>query len=107
CVALRRREARVAEQLLDAAQVRAAAEEVRREGVAERVRRRVAGHARGGEPALQRALHGAHPEAFAGAREEERARVAVALAAEGEAALRIGRQRGVRLLAEGHDALLV
>src|SRR5262245_38023437 len=40
-VALRRREARVAEELLDGAQVRARAEEMRRERVTERVRRRL------------------------------------------------------------------
>src|SRR5437773_9088172 len=42
-VALRRGEARVAEQLLDRAQVGAGAEEMSREGVAQRVRRRL-GH---------------------------------------------------------------
>src|SRR5881296_752685 len=58
-VALGGGEARVAEQLLDGAQVGARAEEVGCKGVAERVRRRLGGRAAREHVALHRAGHAA------------------------------------------------
>ena len=91
-VHLRRRERAVAEQLLDRAQVGAALEQVRREGVAEAVRVR------------QQAAQGARVEAAAACREEERV-----LGAADELRSRLAqveRDPVRRLFAERDDALL-
>src|SRR5437667_9479819 len=68
-VALRGGEARVAEQLLDGAQVGARAEEMGREGVPERMRRRLGGRAARGDLAL-------HPACDAPGRQPPTAHVA-------------------------------
>src|SRR5262245_47808258 len=73
-VALRRRQARVAEHLLDGAQVGAAAEEVRGEGVAERVRGGLGGGAGDEDVALEIARHAPRGEAAAARVPEDRPR---------------------------------
>ena len=69
-VDLRRRDRRVAEQLLHGAQVGAGVEEVRGEGVAQRVDAEAGVLVDLLEEARDGLLHGAHADALAGAREE-------------------------------------
>src|SRR5512143_3855877 len=71
-VLLRRRERRVAEELLDRAQVRSGFEKVRREGVAQGVRRDLGGQPRGAEAAFQQPRHRAGGQPSAARVDEER-----------------------------------
>src|SRR5690242_21397141 len=72
-VALRRREARMSEELLDGAQVGAGAEEMGRERVAERVRRRLRGRAADEDVALHQARDAPAGEPAAAGIAEDRA----------------------------------
>src|SRR2546425_8717759 len=72
-VALRGGETRMAEQLLDGAQIGARAEEMGREGVTERVRRRLGGRAAREHVALHEARHAARGQPPAACVQEDRA----------------------------------
>ena len=72
-VALRRRQAGVAEQFLDRAQIAAAAEQMRRETVAQRVRRRGVRQAQHAAQSLHLALHQARVERPTARPDKERA----------------------------------
>ena len=74
-VALRRRERRVAEHLLDRAEIRAAVEQVRRAGVAERVRMEIGAAGAGEAVAADEELRGARVEAAPARRDEDRLRI--------------------------------
>ena len=106
-VALGRPHARVAQHLLDAAQVGALAEQVRREAVAEGVRE-IAGRPRGLAAAREHAPHDARVEPAAARAHEERA-VSAAPAPRGEPRRAVGHvvvERRARLRPERHDAVL-
>src|SRR5262249_2015630 len=77
-VALRGREARVAEQLLDGPQVRAAAEEVGGERVTEGVRARLGRRAAGDDVVCEEPRHAARREAPGARVAEDRARARAA-----------------------------
>ena len=72
-IALRRRQTGVAEQLLDRAQVAAAAQEMSRKTVPQRVRRRTFGEAEQAAQRLHLPLHLARAESIAAGADEERA----------------------------------
>src|SRR5262245_7539986 len=103
-VALRGGEARVPEQLLDGAEVGAAAEQVGGEGVAERVRRRLRRRAARGDVALHQAGDAAAREPAAARVPEDRPRRhrQLRLGAGGA----VGVERAQRGTADGNDALL-
>src|SRR5262245_2357526 len=103
-VALRRRQARVAEQLLDGAQVGAGPEQVRGEGVAERVRRRARRRAGGGDVARHQPVDAAWREAPAGAIAEHSA--AGYAEPGGRARRAIALERAERRTSHRHDPFL-
>ena len=108
-VALRRRERRVAEDLLDRAQIGPAVEHVRRARVAERVRMQIGAARAERAVALHEHLHGAHGEPLPARREEERIGILV-LASSDARARSERRDTGERIpgfSAERHDALFV
>src|SRR5207244_286517 len=108
-VALRRRQARVSEQLLDRAQVGAAVEQMGGEGVAERVRAHPAENPALDDPLREELADGARGEPAALAEiQEERALVAAGETAEQrESRHEPGGDRIGAAPAEGRDALLL
>ena len=106
----------MAEQLLDRAQVGAAVEQVRREAVAQRVRRGLARGAGALRPAPHPAAHVARRQPPAAAAQEQRRARLVPRRRRGPpsrrvrerrpGALEVVAQRGHRGLADGHDARL-